>query len=120
MRMHRQPTKENHQMKYLRNLSLAAVVIMAATALVTGGASAATKLCVSTPGLTANECPANKSEPNPSSNVHIEAKVTNPPGLVITTNITTVTCEEASMTITANTSTNVSPTTSITGEVTNL
>ena len=102
-------------MKHLKILGLAAAAALAVMAFGTGSASAATKLC-STEAGTPGGCPAGKFE----YKGHIEAKVTNPPGVVLVTNLTTVTCEESNMTLHANTPTNVAPTTSITGEVTNL
>jgi len=80
-----------------------------------GSASAETKLCSTIAG-TPGGCPAGKFE----YQGHIEAKVTNPPGAVLTTNITTITCEESVVTLNAETSTNVKPATNITGEVSNL
>jgi len=109
--------------KYLKVLGLAALAAMVVMAFGAGSASATTKICVSTPGTTDNECPANKSEPdpnNPQADIHVEGRLTNPPGAVLVTNITTVICEESGVTLTANGSTPETGATSITGEVTSL
>ena len=96
-------------MKYLKVLGLAAVAAMVVMAFGAGSASAAVKLCVK--GVSDGKCPTGKEEYNGS---HIEAKVTNPPGAVLTTNITTVTCTESVVTLSSKGATEP------TGEVTNL
>jgi hypothetical protein len=103
--------KEN-KVKYLKVLGLAAVAAMAIMAFGAGSASAATKLCA-VGGSPQGGCPAGKGEYSGT----IKATATNP---LLTNSITNVTCNHSEVTLTANTSTNVEPATSITGSITAL
>jgi len=100
-------------MKSLKVLGLAAIAAMAVMAFGAGSASALTKLCATgTPNVGA--CPANKTE----YSGHIETKLTPGTSATLTTSITNLHCEESATTLTADTSTNVPPATTVTGSVT--